>query len=132
MNEHALARRFHKWLTALTEQGAPIWTRKIHGSQYSRSIADRLFCIHGLFVAVELKNPEDPKPPTPAQARELAAIRHAHGLTLVTHDLRQAQDFVVDQLLRRWRPPADQMAAYVALFRGEVPAASSRRRTRIR
>jgi hypothetical protein len=94
------------WFQKLEKAGAPIWWRKIHGSQYQRDMPDYLWMIrHGLpsaqwppkptiAGAIELKNPENPTPPTPKQLQELGRMRIAGGATLVSHDLLEVQRYI--------------------------------------
>jgi hypothetical protein len=112
VNEQALyANRIKPWLEKVERAGAPIWWRKIHGSRFSRDMPDILFMIAGhaetIAGAVELKNPDDPKEPTPKQLRELQRIRNGGGVTLVSHDEQEVKAFF-SRLLRDagWMHPA--------------------------
>jgi hypothetical protein len=106
MNEQTLyAKHVKPWLEAVERAGAPLWWRKIHGSAFSRDMPDILFMInvahlihpsqlgYRSYGAVELKNPDDPKPPTPKQLRELRRIEKGGGDTLVSHDLDEVKHF---------------------------------------
>lgn len=106
INEHALAKKFGEWLGKLERAGAPLWYRKIHGSAYMAGIPDFLLCCGGIFVAIELKNPEDPKPPTPKQDLEIRRIHTARGVAVVLHELAPAQRAVLNSLaVAGWNAP---------------------------
>lgn len=59
------------------------WFVKIQ-QQALRGTPDFLMCVHGVFVAMELKKDEDEEP-SELQKYTLAQIRKAKGLALVVH-----------------------------------------------
>jgi len=61
-----------------------MWYKKIHGDMYQKDIADHLFCINSMFVAIEFKIQRDGRISiTPMQIRELNQIKNANGLSLI-------------------------------------------------
>lgn len=61
-----------------------MWYKKIHGDEYQKDIADNLFCINSLFVAIEFKIQRDGKISiTPMQIKELNEIKNAKGISLI-------------------------------------------------
>ena len=91
----------HSWLKAQKRAGAPLWFLKTHGNQWQRAgVPDYLICVAGQLLAIELKAPEEPAVPRPAQAIELRNLKRAGALTLCTNNLLVAQAFVRNEFTR--------------------------------
>jgi hypothetical protein len=67
------------------------WAGKIHGGIYSSGIPDLLICYLGVFIALEVKTPENKKGATKLQAAQLRQIRRAGGLAYVVRSVRDVE-----------------------------------------
>lgn len=66
---------------------------------------DLLGCVEGLFIALEVKTPENPDEATPTQAENLAHIRRAGGYSAVVRGAPQAVQAVAEALHAREQLP---------------------------
>jgi Holliday junction resolvase len=75
-------RAFQAWcVQQLRAHGA--WVVKIHGGPHgSAGTPDLLCCYRGMFVAVEVKNPDRPQPLTALQRKALDGIVTAGGVAV--------------------------------------------------
>lgn len=81
MKETAFGKNFIK---AMRIKFPIMWYRKIHGEEMQSNIPDYLFCINGVFVAIEFKVQRDGRiSTTPLQLRELSEIKNAKGIALI-------------------------------------------------
>lgn len=78
------------------------WHFKVHGNEYQRAgIPDRIFCIKGLFVAIEIKMPgEDPDE---LQEYEIDQINKAGGIAIVARSPQEAVELVQSAIARATR-----------------------------
>jgi Holliday junction resolvase len=89
MSEHCLTRSVARWLA---RQG-DLWFRKMHGSGFStRGTPDFLLCVHGRFLAIELK--VNGNRPTRLQNHELAKIAGAGGTSAVARSVEDVRELV--------------------------------------
>ena len=63
---------------------------KTHGNQFSAGIPDIIACVHGRFVAFEVKQPGGK--PTKLQEATLRRIGAAGGVATVVHSLNEAKE----------------------------------------
>lgn len=95
MNEQQLTTRVSNRLKALRLAGEPLWYVKIHGGPYQRAgVPDFLICYCGVFLALELKNPDDPRDPSPAQRHELRLLDRAQAITGVCLSWEDVERFL--------------------------------------
>lgn len=73
-----------KFIEKMREKFPTMWCRKIHGEEMQSNIPDFLFCINGVFVAIEFKVQRDGRISSkPMQLRELSEIKNAKGIALI-------------------------------------------------
>lgn len=61
-----------------------IYERKIHGDVFQRNIADNLFCINSIFVAIEFKVQRNNRISiTPGQIIDIIKVKNASGIGLI-------------------------------------------------
>ena len=78
------------------------WCVKVHVSEFSAAgTPDLLCCVHGHFVAIEVKQPGEV--PTVLQEFTLNNIRHAGGIAVVVSSPEQAVAAVRERLPNRGR-----------------------------
>lgn len=89
MNEKSLENKIKKHLKS---QGH--YYVKVHGSIFSRSgIPDILACINGIFVGIELKNPNKTGNVSKLQEANLDLILNSGGRSLLTDNYSDYLDF---------------------------------------
>lgn len=87
-NEKAVTKRI---IRAVEKYDPDIWIMKVHGGGYQRAgIPDLLFCVNGMFLAVEVKHRKPGESPqalanrvSPRQKIEIEAITRAGGTAIV-------------------------------------------------
>jgi len=73
---------------------------KVHGGLYSSGIPDLLACYRGIFVACEVKTPQNKKGATKLQRGVLKSIRRAGGYAYVIRE-EESVDRILDAIDRR-------------------------------
>ena len=78
------------------EFGAWLWGFTPSASKFGkRGVPDLIYCVAGLFVAVEVKAPGAKSRVTELQARQLQGIAEAGGLSFVVYD-EQSLDLAIN------------------------------------
>lgn len=74
-----------KFLVEFKKKFPYCWGKKIHGHEMqASSILDYIFCVNGVFTAIEFKVQRDGKISiTPGQIREINNIKNANGIGLL-------------------------------------------------
>lgn len=90
--ESSISTSMVKW----TNHQPGCWAFKTHGGMYGKSgIPDVIACIHGTFVAAEVKRPAPYGTPVSAlQQQTLNAITGADGIAVVCRSLKEWQEDV--------------------------------------
>ena len=84
-----------KIVKAITKKyGADAWLYKVHGGPYARSgVPDLLLCVHGRFIALEVKRPSSGRV-SKLQEIETKKINAAGGMALVVTSADDALDWI--------------------------------------
>ena len=83
------------------EFGAWLWGFAPAASKFGkRGVPDLIYCVAGLFVAIEVKAPGAKSRVTELQARQLQKIAEAGGLSFVVYD-EQSLDLAVNVTRQR-------------------------------
>jgi Holliday junction resolvase len=92
----------NKFIEEIYSKFPYIWGHKIHiNEMQSRSIPDYIYCINGIFVALEFKIQRDGKISiTPGQIREINNIKNANGVGLIVgYDEKRNKILIRDKRL---------------------------------
>lgn len=88
MKESALQKKIQKLIESYGG-----WVVKYHGSQYSKAgVPDLLACIHGRFLAIEVKLPGNKA--TKIQDAEIKRVREAGGTAFVADNVEMVEQFL--------------------------------------
>ena len=83
------------------EFGDWLWGFAPSASKFGkRGVPDLIYCVAGLFVAIEVKAPGAKSRVTELQARQLQGIAKAGGLSFVVYD-EESLDLTIDTIKRR-------------------------------
>lgn len=98
MLEAELVRKIIKKLKERYPQG--VWYKIHTGPFQERGIPDIIGCLNGLFIALEVKRPDNQKGATEIQKFQLKRISRAKGLSAVVQSVDEALKVISERITR--------------------------------